>query len=471
MNIHRAFIYTILLLSGSLLLLGASCNNLPTNTENNTNTTTTPIVSTASTTTTASTISKCTSDQDCGEKGFLICKNNECVKGPGTDTEVCGSGANTWGCKAGQWCGLKYGECKNTPDCTSNSNCATDQRCLNGYCGPKLGSSCNSSDDCASKSLTCTSNLCVSKPIVDTEVCGSGANTWGCKAGQWCGLKYGECKNTPDCTTNSNCATDQRCLNGYCGPKLGSSCNSSDDCASKSLTCTSNLCVSKPIVDTEVCGSGANTWGCKAGQWCGLKYGECKNTPDCTTNSNCATDQRCLNGYCGPKLGSGCNSSDDCASKGLTCTNNLCTSISNGGDIEVCGSGANTWGCKAGQWCGTKYGECKSTGECTKDSDCGNEKLYCNVLGSFCAQKYGAETGKSCNTSFDCGDVENYLCRNNVCTYAFPGTKKCSLGSAIWYCQNDSYGCSPTFVNSCQPPCQADTKCPGGTSCMQGLCQ
>jgi Cys-rich repeat protein len=220
-------------------------------------------------------------------------------------------------------------ECLSRADCKGGKICTSQHFCDN----------CSSSGQCNVREVCdVTSKLCAFR-----DGWGADCSTNDmCPAGQWC--KQGLCQDRNSvqlCTDSSQCPQGQICnqVNTVCEEDLG--CSTNDDCSSSEVCNTgSHACVPKCTADTQAtvcagaemcvnsicvqcakdsdCGIGLKcdaAGQCSAGNrcysdrdcmvplFCFLQTGAClPKAPPCTSNDNCASDQRCnvTNGQCIP---------------------------------------------------------------------------------------------------------------------------------------------------------------------------
>jgi|GEM_PF-2277618 len=174
----------------------------------------------------------------------------------------CTNGVLDAGLETGVDCG---GQCTTT--CTTGSGCSLDADCVSGFC--------NATGAC--EATSCTDAV---KNGRETDVdCGGPAcpaclENASCEASGDCDLGYycdnGTCVAEPapsECSTDSECAFDEACVNKVCIPTLGSACT----------------------IDTN----------CSAGEFCGPD-GTCTvgSGQNCTKDANCPGDEFCDSGVC-----------------------------------------------------------------------------------------------------------------------------------------------------------------------------
>ena len=270
--------------------------------------------------------------------------------------------------------------------CTSDSQCSSTQRCSNNRCVAvscgtcyyasnhtcaRNTSCCLNNNDCGS-SQKCVNNSCTSKSCVElgySRSCGSGysANSAGVSGSDGACVT---CSTIPGyCTSDSQCASNQRCSNNRCVAvscstcyyasnhtcaRDSSCCLSNSDCAGNQK-CTNNKCVAKTCEDNGYKSSasqcGANEQGSRVG--------------------SCYACQKKSNSGSTPNSGSNSGGSSSCTSE-CYWTGETMSQVS-----SYC-SGART--CEAGYRKGynSTYWKTKT---------CGGKTIYCMTANTGCCYK------------------------------------------------------------------------------------
>jgi hypothetical protein len=280
----------------------------------------------------------------------------------------------------------------NSKPCTSDSECAADQRCRRGACGP----------------------ICL--------------NDGECGDGQVC--LTGRCEVRPECAQATDCASGFTCESGRCR------CESDGACAANQ-TCTAGVCKARAR-----CRVAAD---CTSGTRCEVTQGLC--VPSCRLPTDCAPNldaqvatglYACLNGTCSRR----CTTDLTCAADGVVCKDSLCVAAD-------CKTKAD---CPDGQYCtsGT-FGRCLAFETCTSSASCG-ENSRCEKFGQ-----------NECPPGFDCSLS---ICRelprcfiDSDCVSGVPGTMNARQNG---FC--DEGHCQPT------DRCLTTTSCTQGRVCIGGLC-
>lgn len=280
----------------------------------------------------------------------------------------------------------------NSKPCMADTECATDQRCRRGACGP----------------------ICV--------------NDGECGDGQTC--QSGRCELRPECAQDTDCASGFTCTDGRCR------CETDAACAANQ-TCTAGVC--KARARCRLDGDCTNGTRCEVTQ--GLCVPACRLPTDCAPNLDPQIAlglYACLNGTCARR----CTTDLTCAADGVVCKDSLCTAAD-------CKTKAD---CPEGQYCtsGT-FGRCLAYETCTSSTECDPD---------FRCQKFGQN---QCPPGFDCSQsicLELPRCFiDSDCVSGVPGT----MGSQ----PNGFCG-----QGHCQPTdrCLTTTSCTQGRVCIGGLC-
>ena len=352
--------------------------------------------------------------------------------------------------------------------CTSNSQCADNQKCVSNSCTDVVCPACQTAGNhtCVAVSGCCTSNSqcganqkcvnngCVAKSCAEIN---SGYKT-SCSAGYTANStgvsgSDGACVTCSAisgyCTSDSQCGANQKCVNNSCVLKSCSEINSG-----YRTSCGAGY----DPVSTGVSGSDGACVTCSP------------ISGYCTSNSQCADNQKCVNNRCVLKSCAEMGHQTNCnASEGYTAVS-ANVSGSDGAcydcNITACPSGysTSTTSCSGGYTLDTNgksggraCGKCVKTG-CTSDSDCGNSQ-YCSNY---------ACTPVSCGT---CQTASNHTCVaiSGCCTSdsQCANNQQCSGNQCVTVPCDTSNGYTISNHN-----CVA-TACPSGyststTSCSGG---
>jgi len=283
--------------------------------------------------------------------------------------------------------------------CTSNSQCATGETCVDGQCGAP----------------PCTSNSCTG-----TQVCNT--TTGVCEA--------------PRCTTAADCPTNYACTSGTCYP--AGSCNICKPCTSNTDCGAAGFCAGVDAT-TSVCSQMCPSGTCPGNSACfgvqadGQTYNICLNL-DADTAGLCPASYVCNDGTTTPtgcpglgtscaNNGASCNPANDvCLSDGgdgfcsCSCTldshcgtGNTCVDLQGGGKACVVGvvSPCDGVTCPAGQSCDPNNGQCITLTGCPGlGSSCANNGANCSPANDVCLTDASGQNpicSCGCTTNADCG--------------------------------------------------------------------
>lgn len=444
---------------------------------------------------TDTTISKCSTDEDCiTDYGKFLCINEMCIAGEcHTDNDCKAPGFPTCGenhfciskCETSSECKEGFVCCKNqcTPgSCCEDKDCTNNGRCVNNICL----SQCEENKDC-------TSGKCC-----DRQVCA--AQERGCCNNSDCEmLTYGyscinylcsctsdyECPPQMICDKNATpplckdgcsdirrCPDEHLCCNGKC---VKGECCSSDDCRRAGYPECKNINGEMRCVDTcdpestKLCNSPDNTFRC-------CKHND--NIYRCTL-AKCCTNKDCTEPdkpYCEMGL-----ETPQCINKCSPPPENL----SCGSDF-VCCYILNDYMCFRGECCEDKdcVGDTKCIGHrCQKDdctsNGCSNDEQCCieGALQGICykgeccsdSNCQNKDNGHKCLlTSFKCGCSTNGDCRSGyVCVDGSCKEGNCLTDTDCKEAQ------SPICINYKCSQCTQDSQCQNaqkGDICCQGEC-
>ncbi|MBL9039266.1 MAG: hypothetical protein JNG84_12170 [Archangium sp.] len=302
--------------------------------------------------------------------------------------------------------------------------------------------------------------------------------------------------NSRPCATDLECAADQRCRRGACGPL----CVDDSECGTAQV-CRSGTCALRPecAADTD-CATGfecrdercacLDDASCLANQRC--LAGACETRARCTGDRDCLGKGHCevTQGVCLPS----CVQASDCAPQldpnialgiyacvSSACTRRCLTDATCGGQGLICAAGlcrvadCKTRGdCPAEQYCtSASFGRCATYTACTDTSEC---------LRNFQCRRF---TANECPPGFDCTQS---ICQelpqcfaDGDCVTGVPGTPTaqqtgfCSEG----HCQpttscTTSSQCTTAqrcIGQLCVPfVCRGHAECGDGKACVDGAC-
>jgi hypothetical protein len=327
-----------------------------------------------------------------------------------------------------------------TYTCTTNSDCDSNEKCVDGVCRSK--SFCYRDMDCDGGQICTDSDGC------GPPLCTEATNTCGDYA-----CEQGRCLDF--CDSDSGCRSGLKCQFGAClvpGQFAnGESCDVAGDCQSKQ--CCSGVCADSCPKDIGgVCSVATD---CASGYCCArtthsLKNcaaAQCPSPPECTMDLDCGTGQHCSAETCFVDLppapavnGAPCQTPQGCKS-GL-CEDNVCRGVA--GSL-----------CSSDSWCETGHRCCRPAPGTTA-STCGGPNGGCP--GSI---------GAACMSDFDClvGTCNNgYWC-------SMPCTTNADCGVSPWGVSN-ACETNGNSVKLCFPGCTTSSDCTNlneGLSCYPAL--
>jgi hypothetical protein len=295
--------------------------------------------------------------------------------------------------------------------------CDCSGQCYSGFCAEGVCCDHACGETCKTCKASGTVGQCVSRKAGDPP-----RTTGACKASEptSCGLD-GTCDGAGSCRKYGN---DTPCMTGSCdGDQVvgGYACNGAGQC--------------KPGA-TRICAPFS----------CNTSAGMCYSK--CTTDSQCVSGHKCVEGLCGLKMnGAACSADGECASS--HCSDGICCNVACNGACSSCNLNqkeGTCWPIAAGA--ADPRGRCKDEGA----SSCGANGT-CDGLGA-CA-KYQRDTiclMASCsdnrlNTAGTCNGVG--ACRA-------PGVRDC----LPFRCVN----------GACTTACQSDADCAPGIACVNNTC-
>ncbi|CAH1404987.1 unnamed protein product [Nezara viridula] len=551
---------------------------------------------------------KCQMDADCASK--LACFSGEC-KNPCTETNPCGTNAEcrvvdtlplrTMSCHClPGYIGDADVQCKleesTKPQCSSDSQCSDTESCINRECvNPCLVSSpcgnnaecrpdnhkvtchcpeglagnpytncykpldtspeCKSDSECASQ-LACINQRC-QNPCVTSNPCSSTAEcttlqhrpTCTCPQG-WAGDPQSHCYK-PECRIDSDCLYDKACISGNClSPCRESSCGRGAECRAVShsaqcvcplgtqgdphVSCVTVVCqynedcadheacdrlnrVCRPVCESDVCGTRATCIArshqhkciCEPGTQ-GDPYVECtvdyRAHAECIQDSDCPSKTGCINRKCQDPCSlpavcafdQECRVQDTLPMRTVLCvcppdtiasidghcrpiikTTEECQADSECRDLERCVRGSCVEACRIDP-CGLNA-LCQSTRHqsvCTCPRGyIGNPHIECNPDHAVSVPSY--QPVPECSHNDDC--PANKRCKNQLCVNPCTHDSPCAPGA---FCHTDDHQpvcrCPAGFqgnpLTQCIPPaestvgCSSNSDCTPREACVNKLC-
>lgn len=309
---------------------------------------------------------------DTGQTGATGCTDHfDCDFG-----EVCNDDAQCVDGVECQWCQeeIEQGEliCYDgyctRPECSDDSDCDGDDRCIDGVCAE--AQPCSSSDDCPDGYRCTLAGYCTK----DDDNGGNGGD--------------------PDCTGDEDCPGDEVCEDGTCIDDG----DNGETCDLEPADCVDP----EPHFDEQAC-----------------ECAECLDETDCD-----GANEQCINGSCTPA------GSEDCPS-GIECDPNNPGTC--GGDTpycidECCVECIGAGDCDGNELC--VDGQCQDSAGCEDDGDCPSG-YDCSASGE-CVPP---ETGEDCSTDADCPDGQFCDPQTNTCQ-SLGGDMGCGFCNDDCTCDN-----------------------------------
>ncbi len=292
----------------------------------------------------------------CSAPPTTVCGNSVCEAGE--TTASCPSDCKTTGPKCGnETCeaGESFANCPADCPCTSDSQCGSGKKCVDGACMTGTTAVCGDLSCASGENCTMDCNpeaksavLCAMEACKEFSACK--ANT-GCWAAFICANQCGE---------------SESCIQG-CTSKAGNGLNTlialaqctETNCGSSQPACGNGACeagetASSCPVDCKVGGACTSSSQCPSGASC--QAGICKvSGGGCTSNSQCPSGQTCQAGVCKGSSGGTC--SPACTGN-ATCQNGICTTATSGSCKGNCGGQDSANSCYCDDDCKTKYFDC-----------------------------------------------------------------------------------------------------------------
>ncbi len=416
----------------------------------------------------------------------------------------------------GQWACIDGG-CQWQPGSTPECATAAD-------CSGKAHDDCTGAWSCASQKCawTCDSTppVCVASGC-SGELCATAAQDSDCVWKDWFAcLKYTTCGLRTDgtcgfadseafqaclagataCGADSACPAGYACLDGVCTPAscipseevcdgIDNDCNGVIDDGCGTATCTVDAdCASQEYCDL---GGSAEAPGCCVrlddGTGCPPDYPECvgtcrPRTDACVQDSDCGSNQACVDGTCLPIKPPPCSTDSQCA-PGKACINGVCLTATTCTVIQPGSHGS----------CEMVIGWAFDGTACRMESGCGCAPDCAAFFQTqeACAAACGVPL--PCTSDVECGPGS--VCMNGACVASpacravQPGTHgDCKMMIGIIF---DGRQCVSEGGCQCEPDCDAvfpsmeacaaacgvvtacaaDSDCPVGEACVAGTCQ
>jgi hypothetical protein len=250
------------------------------------------------------------------------------------------------------------------------------------------------------------------------------------------------CSDAGVCEPITACETTEDCPSGICEKGVcqnGGGCLKPVDCVERTYCAEDNTCRPDRCYDTT-CDEGV----------CQPSTGECVIQNTCSTEADCSSPERCIDGRCRTQ-------EEFCSA--LTCERGVC-----GFEAEGCVDAENCQGmdamCLEGSFCNEETNQCE-TDQCVEnDIDCGSNGV-CNPGSGECVN------AESCTSNDDCLDDPVTWCLQGECGLASeacsppcPGDQTCEYDP-----QGQTATCSEPGACDTSIDCTGDREC-GGRSCL-----
>ena len=316
--------------------------------------------------------------------------------------------------------------------CTSDSDCASNQKCVNNECVGKTCSEINSS-----YKTSCSNGY----SSTSAGVSGSDGACYTCSA------------ISGYCTSDSDCASNQKCVNNSCVLKT---------CAELGHKSSCNTADGYTAVNANVTGSDGTCYDCNVAS---CKAGYSTSTTSCSGGYALDTDGKSGGEACGKCVKTGCTSDSDCGNSQY-CSNYICTTVpcdtSNGYTVSnhVCvatdcplGYSASTTSCSGGYTLNTdgKSGG-KACGKC----------VAANCPSGYSTSVTSCDSGYTLKTNGYSGDNACGKCEAANCPSGY-STSVTSCGSGYTLKTNGYSG--GKACGKCE-----ETNCPSGYSTSVTSC-
>ncbi len=393
-------------------------------------------------------------------------------------------------------CGSSNKQCQGGCACTTQSDCASGQSCVAGFCA--TNQACTTDLDCTNPSDICVGGSCVpgsddggTEPDGGGPVDaghhdggldaghadgGNGSDGGNTDGGHLDGGKDGGSNgdagqpdggSTPDSGVDAGCTLGSQCATGVCQAGNCVACSATAAC-SNGQVCNGTTGVCGPCTSVDQCGSGLV-----------CKSGSCQN---CASSSDCVSPLVCcLTGSCtGTCVNPGCTSDSQCNPPAQVCTDGACVA---GCLLGSCDAGLRCDAVVSGR-CEAASGNGAPGAACQSFSDCGTTPSNSNS--GDCLSLLLPDGGVDSFCSFACeGTVQ---CPPGDACANFGGGGQCipeSLAGGTQYfgsgligasCMPNAYTCDSTTgcgeygtttANVCSDTCLGPSSgvCPGGWQC------
>lgn len=388
-------------------------------------------------------------------------------------------------CTRNSDCSDPNAQCVNgrcTVECVEDRDCLDGFSCQQGACTEQVRT-CRTDDDCVFGE-ECQNGECV-KVEGYCERNGDCPDGYVCRGETSTCIPVGDNNSEPECTLNSDCASDEICEDGACvdAPVEEPDCQRDSDCPS-GMRCASGVCIDECAQDRD----------CGDGEVCdGGRCVEDSSTDDCRVDASlCTAAQECCDGACvtrGQCGGGTCTENPSLCQPSEECCEGSCV------PRGQCGGAGDYWAvCTARAQCSTELcigdpqtGQGHCTERCNFRQDCPSSP------NSLCIQSYHAlaqaapeisgicfadDTGTVCQNAGSCFDS---LCLvrqdpngglDQRCTVRCQTSSDCLPGYGCGPVSFDTGNGQPTAINVCTP---LGSTCSGSGSqaadqCFTGVC-
>lgn len=391
--------------------------------------------------------------------------NSECSDGVCVDGECIVKCREKWDCHTGYFCN-ELGVCQKEESTSSGSTTSGTA----GAGGNPTTSSGTAGTGTGGGSTT-GSTSSGSGGGKELDLCG---NDGDCTGGLSCKdmVKYGKKRCTRGCSSNAQCMSGTRCIDGFClGDDIGRSCKDPSSCNFACMQLDPGYC-------TAACSSGAdcpNGYGCmgigqppvdvcvRAEALCGPGQ-----TSACVGSSFCDTSPNMILGGCTTE----CSSSADCPQRAAPLAKWSCNGL-------LCQRPGDVYGPLPGGYKPVEY-HCNASLQPVALCNDAQHIDFVNFL-------IPPPPNVDCNSGYTTAGSANDSCVNSCryqggCAYGYAcvgvgGVNNERIGLCLptgnnepgGSCSNDPQ-CSFGYCSNgkCSRDCTADGICPGGLSCVAG---
>ena len=368
------------------------------------------------------------------------------------------------------------------PECATDDDCSDGDQCVLGDCVPTaqpdpcFASGC-SGQVCSTEQVATTCEWLPEFDCLQFSECGSFAADGGCG---WLQTDaYIACMaGLDDCQSDDDCANGEVCVAGDCEKEtlpecLVSGC-SGEVCAPALMD---SVCIWLPefeCLELTECGNFGGNGAC--GWDPNEEYLACLAAiGGCTNNSECASDEVCVDGECQEKDPAGCVIS---GCNGEICAPEPMVSACVAEEWHIClkytSCGPNTAAGACG-WAQTNaFLECLDDvgggggGECTADSDCGpNQECQLDCPACDCDPTWPTCACMECLG--ECVDTEPEYCNSDAdCPNGW--TCDCDFGGTAGGGAGEDVACAPVCIPPDDVTCDVDADCDLGQYCSFEEC-